>query len=282
MIGTHHLLHISLLHQSLESRHISFPQVTFRKQFEIETMTVILRTAMHRKVLGTCQQLAILSLTAIFNTLIALCTLQTSYHSQAHLGGEIRILTIGFLATPPSRVTEDIDVRCPKRQALILSDAPVLSGNVVLGTRLITGSRECTFHQRIIPSSSQSHRDRIDCRRTISSDAVQSLVPPVEGRNAQTLNGWRRMLHQLCLLLQRKASQQVFGPRLRREIRVFVRLGKHAEHRCATTNQNKQVFLHIFNIIEFVCTNIQPFPEYSHITEEKNEKHSEKDFAAIE
>lgn len=38
----------------------------------------------------------------------------------------------------------------------------------------------------------------------------------------------------------------------------------------------------MFNIIEFVCTNIQPFPEYSHIEEEKSKKRHEKNFVVIQ
>lgn len=34
----------------------------------------------------------------------------------------------------------------------------------------------------------------------------------------------------------------------------------------------------MFNIIEFVCTNIQPFPEYSHIEEEKSKKTPREEF----
>ena len=244
VIGAHHFLHITLLHQCLEGRHVGLPQVALGKHFKVEAMTVIFGTAVHRKVLSTCEQLTILSLAAIFDALVTLCSLQSTHDCKSHLGGEIRVFTIGFLSTPPTRVTEDVDVGCPEGEALILSDAPILTGYVVLGTCFIAGSRKGSFDQCVIPSGSESHSDGIDRRRAATTNAVQGFVPPVEGRDAEAVDGRRGVFHQLCLLLEREATQQVFGSCFSRKIGVFVRLSKGVENSCATTNEGKDFLCH--------------------------------------
>ena len=244
VISAHHLLHIAFLHLCLESWHVGLPQVTLRKHFKVEAVTVVFGTTVHRKVLGTCEQLTILSLAAIFDALIALCSLQTTHNGKSHLGGEIGVFTISFLSTPPTRVTEDVDVGCPEGEALILSDAPVLTGYVVLGTCFIAGSRKGSFHQCVIPSGSESHSDGIDRRRAATNYAVQGFVPLIEGWDAEAVNGWRRVFHQLRLLLEGEATQQVFGSCFSRKIGVFVRLGEGIEDGCATTNEGEKFFYH--------------------------------------
>ena len=154
VVGTHNLLHISFLHQCLEGRQVGLPQITFWEQFEVEAVTVVFRTAMYSKVLGTCQEFSVLSFTSIFNVSVTLCTLQTTYYGQSHLGGQVGVFTVGLLSASPAGITEDVDVGCPERQALILSDASILSCDVVLGSCFIAGSQECLFHQSVIPCGS--------------------------------------------------------------------------------------------------------------------------------
>ena len=55
LIGTHHLSHLSLLHQCFEGRQVRLPQVALRQVFDVERMTVPFWTAMYGKVLSTSQ-----------------------------------------------------------------------------------------------------------------------------------------------------------------------------------------------------------------------------------
>ena len=59
LIGTHHLGHLSVLHQCLEGRQVGFPQVALGQVLDIEGVAVPLRTAMYGKVLGTGQKLLV-------------------------------------------------------------------------------------------------------------------------------------------------------------------------------------------------------------------------------
>ncbi len=75
-------------------------------------MTQCFRSAVCSKVLSTAGSQHILSV-----------TLKILYERHAQTGCQIRIFTVGLMASAPSRVTEYIDVRAPKGQTLI--DIPV-------------------------------------------------------------------------------------------------------------------------------------------------------------
>ena len=134
LVGTHHLAHLGILHQGLESRHISFPHIAGRHISQIGRMACVFGTAMDGIVLGAGPQLTILG---IFRAL------QASYNLCAHHAGQIRVFTIGFLSPAPSRVAKDVDIRCPHGQAMeLLVLATVQHAVIVLGTELGAGSIE--------------------------------------------------------------------------------------------------------------------------------------------
>ena len=62
-------------------------------------------------VLGTGPELTILRI---------LRSLQTLHHLGAHHRGQIGILTVGLLSPAPSRIAEDIHIRCPDGKAMEL------------------------------------------------------------------------------------------------------------------------------------------------------------------
>ena len=115
LIGAHHLLDVSFLYQCLEGGHIGLPQVALGQVFHVEGMAVPLWSAMHGEVLGTCQQFAVLGIVG---------ALQATHHGHAHPRRQVGVFAIGLLSAPPPWVTEDVDVGCPEREALILPDAP--------------------------------------------------------------------------------------------------------------------------------------------------------------
>ena len=104
LIGTHHLAHICLGHQRLESRQIGFPQVARRHIGEVGGVACVFWTAVHGIVFGTSPEFAVLG---IFGTL------KPTHDSLAHLGHEVRVFAVGFLSTSPTWVTEDVDVGRP-------------------------------------------------------------------------------------------------------------------------------------------------------------------------
>ena len=118
LIGTHHLGHLALLHQSLEGWQIGLPEVALGQVLHIEGMAVPFWSAMHGKVLGTGQQLLIVAQRL---TIVAVA-LQATHHSKTHLRRQEGVFAIGLLSSTPTRVAEDIDIGCPERQTLIAAD----------------------------------------------------------------------------------------------------------------------------------------------------------------
>ena len=130
LVSTHHLANLCILHQCLKGRHIGLPHITGRHIGQIGRMAGILRTAMYGIVLGTGPEFTVFG---IFRSLQSLDNLRS------HDTGQIGILTIGFLSPAPSRVTEDIDIRRPYREAVeLLVLAAIQHAVVILGTELGT------------------------------------------------------------------------------------------------------------------------------------------------
>ena len=214
LIGTHHFAHLRILHQCLECRHIGFPHVTRRDIGKIGMMTGVFRSAMHCIVLGTSPQLAIF---CVFRTL------QATHNSRSHHRGKIGVLAIGFLSASPSRVSEDIHIGSPNRQAvelLILSS--VEHTLVVLGTKLGTSCIEHFVQQRRIERGCHGYWFREDCNATHVGSAMQGLTPPKEFPDSQTRNGRTLIQHQLGFFLQCQSRAQVLGTLLGREERVLI------------------------------------------------------------
>ena len=173
LIGTHHLLDVTLLHQSFEGWEIGFPEVAFGQLFHIERVAVPFRSAVHRIVLGTCQRLQ------VFLSL----TLQTAYHGQSHLRSQERVFAVGLLTTSPSWVAEDVDVGRIERQPLILADIVLPACLCVLRACLIAHRREHPVYQVVVEGGGHTHRDGEDRSITTAPHAMQGLVPPLEGRD---------------------------------------------------------------------------------------------------
>ena len=140
LVSTHHLTHIGILNQCLESRHICLPKIAGRHICKVCCVTCILWTAMYGIVLGTSPEFTIL---CIFRTLQAL------HNLDSHHACKIRILTISLLTTSPTGITEDVYVRGPYRQTshLHILTFQVVHTMVVLGTELGTGDVEHLIKQ---------------------------------------------------------------------------------------------------------------------------------------
>ena len=141
LVGTHHLAHVTLLHQCLERRHVCFPQVTRRNIGEVGYVTAPLGTAVHCIVLGTCQEFKIpWGRTTATKQRSAL---KSGDNRESHTTGQIRVFAVCLLSPAPSRVAEDVHVRRPHRQAVeLLVLATVEHALVILCTHLGAGGIE--------------------------------------------------------------------------------------------------------------------------------------------
>ena len=151
LVGTHHLSHVTLLHQCLEGGQIGFPQVTLGQLLHVERVAVPLWSAMYGKVLRTSQQLFIFAFSCLLFAVGIVLPLQSVHHSQSHALRQVRVFTVRLLSASPAWVAEDVDVRCPERQALIALYASVLLRLLILGTCLVAGGRKHLVHQLVVP-----------------------------------------------------------------------------------------------------------------------------------
>ena len=221
LVGTHHLGHLALLHQTLKGGQVGFPEVALGQAFYVEGVAVPLRPAMYGEVLGTGQEFFICRGFRFFRAIragqptpVVGAALQTTYHGEAHLCREVGVFAVGLLAAAPARVTEYVDVGCPERQTLISADVSAALGLLSLNTRFVADSGEDAVQQRVVPRRSHGHGDGKDGGVAIAPYTVQRLVPPLELRYLQPLNGGRRVHHQFHFLVEREARQQVVGPLL--------------------------------------------------------------------
>ena len=217
VISAHHLLHVSLRHESLESRKICLPEIPHRYGSVIR-MTQRLRTAMDCIMLGTCMSLVIL----------LVITLHTLDGLHAHYSRKVWILSWSLLSPSPPRVTEDIDIRTPEskfRIAGVISHTHTDSEDIVVGTvpvcaRFVRNLREYLIDLLRIERSGHADRLRID-RISILTHTVASLAPPVVGRDSESVDRYGLIHHESDLLLRSKQGKQVLNPLLVGKTRVL-------------------------------------------------------------
>ena len=135
LVGAHYLTYLCILYQRLEGRHVGLPEVTHRHIGEVGRVTSIFRTAVYGIVLGTCPELTVFRL---------LRPLQALHYLHTHDTCQVGILAVGLLTASPTRITENVDVRCPDRETahLHVLTLQVIHTVVVLGTELGTGDVE--------------------------------------------------------------------------------------------------------------------------------------------
>ena len=185
VIAAHDSLHVRLLHQAAECRKIGFRHI-LRIRFGIKAVADCLRSGMHRKMLRACRGLKVFAI-----------SLKPPDKSDPQRSSQVGILTVGFLPSPPSGIAEDVDIRRPEGKALV--DIPVAECTVSIVFR----ASLCRDHitdlpqQLFIKGCPHSHRlGKAGCR-TCPGNAVQTLVPPVIGRDSQTCD-LRRIIPELA------------------------------------------------------------------------------------
>ena len=149
--------------------------------------------------------------------------LKSEYGSLAHYGCEERIFAIGLLASSPTRVSEDVYVRCPEGQSIVLLVQSFPDCLIVFCTSLIGNHGECP--QVLFRIEGCRHTDglrKYGCY-TGTRNSVQGFVPPVVVRNAETFDSCGTVHHHSYLLFKSQAVQQVFYPLIYRKARVIER-----------------------------------------------------------
>ena len=247
LVGTHHFPDLGILHQRLEGWHVGLPKVAHGHVGQVGRVARVFRSAVHGVVLGAGPKLTILR---------RLRSLQATHHLRTHHAGQEGVLAVGFLATSPARVAEDVHVWRPHAQAahLHVLALQVVHAVVVLRTEFRRGHVEHLIEQVRIERG--SHGDGLGEHRHVAhvGSAVQRLAPPEKLLDAQTRNGRALVEHQLSLFFQRQARAEVHGALLGAQVRVLVgqRLCCHASGHRQGGSQQKNSCFHCFEILVVV------------------------------
>lgn len=128
---------------------------------------------------------------------VEILALQAADKAHRHLPGEKRILAVGFHATAPARVAENVDIGRPDGQTgIALMVLARTAGLVELGARFGGHHRAHLLHQAGIPARRQADRLRKHRGVAVARDAVQAFAPPLVGGDAQARNR-RGIVHGL-------------------------------------------------------------------------------------
>ena len=119
---------------------------------------------------------------------VGMVALQAAHHGGAEFAGQERILAEGFLAAPPARITEDIDVGRPEREALVLAAPAGRDRGMVLGAGLVGDDAGDPLDERAVPGGAEPDHLREDGGAAVAADPVAGLAPPVVGRHAEAFD----------------------------------------------------------------------------------------------
>ena len=164
-------------------------------------MAVPFRSRVHGKVLGAGVGLEDIGVRR---------ALQAAHHRHTQLAGEVRVFAVGLHAAAPAGIPEDIDVGRPERKALVPAHVAAFHGLAVLDAGFVAHGGKHLVHQGLVKGGRHGNGHREHRGLAVAGHPVQGLVPPVVRRNAQRLDGGRRMHHQGGLLLQGHLGNQVF------------------------------------------------------------------------
>ena len=116
--------------------------------------------------------------------IVRMVSLESLHGSHTHYRGKERVLTVGLLTTAPSRVSEDVDVRSPESQSVILLVLSPAYCVVIFCTCLVRNICECLKVGLGIEGRRHTDGLRVDCGKTSPGHTVKGLVPPVVVRNS--------------------------------------------------------------------------------------------------
>ncbi len=111
------------------------------------------------------------------------------HHGRTQLTGEIGVLAEGFLAAAPAGIAEDIDVRRPEGEALVLAAATGREGGVVLGARFVGDRIGDATDEVAVPRGAETDHLRKYRGAAVATDAVAGFIPPIIGGHPESFDG---------------------------------------------------------------------------------------------
>ena len=194
-----------------EGGQISFPEVA-RRGAGVENVAVGLGAAVDRVVFHGGYGFEIVRVVA----------LQTSAEGDAEARGEERAFAVGFLAAAPARVAENVNIGRPDREAFVdLSrTASGANGGVVFGAGFRGDRFRDAVVERRVPGCGKSDGLGKHGGNPVAGDAMQGLVPPLVGGDAESRYALGVHAELVDLIGQREASQEVVEAVGEREIGI--------------------------------------------------------------
>ena len=145
----------------------------------------------------------------------------------AHLAGEERVLAERLLTAAPARVAEEVHVRGPEREAAVLVALPGRAARLVeLGAGLAGDDLALGLREGAVERRGEVHRLRKDRGLAVAADAVQRLVPPRIGGQAEPRDRGGAVDELGAFLLQRHLRDQFVDARVAARPKFFVCHGR--------------------------------------------------------
>ena len=211
VVGAHHRGSLALDNGRAKGRLVGVDLVV-PAHVDIGKVTGRLRAAVHGEVFGGGNTQVVLGVVA----------LQARYIGHAHATGQEGILAVGLLPTAPAWIAKDVQVGRPKVE-------PTHDTDVALAQ--VLHMLDATFHTDLcghgvdacgVKGRGQAHRLWV-LGYALVDHAVESLAPPLVGRNVETRHCGGVVLHLRCLFGERHAMHQVRGAFLRGKLRIHKR-----------------------------------------------------------
>ena len=206
VVGNHDLLYIGFGNQVFEGGKVGFAKVPFA-YFRVIAVPVPFRTGVHGKVLGTGVR---------FEDFCGRGPLQAADHGHAQGAGQVRVFPVGLHAAAPARVPENVDVGRPEGDALVPAHPAALQRLAILDAGLVTDGGKHLIHKGFVKRSRHGNGHGKHGGFSVAGHAVQGLVPPVVGGNAQRFHGLGIVHHQGGFFLDGKLGNQFLGALFRR------------------------------------------------------------------
>ena len=138
VVGYHYFTHAGARHELLERRQVGLAQFALGDP-GVEAVAAPLRAGMDGEML--CAGVG-------FQYFGAAVSLQAAHYRRPHFRRQERVLAVGLHTPSPARVAEDVDVRGPERQPLVIAHDAPLARLPVLDAGFVADGAEHLFQQR--------------------------------------------------------------------------------------------------------------------------------------
>ena len=171
---------------------------------------------MHGKVLeaGGCREYR----------LVAVAMLKSLDAGKPHGGCEVGVFAVGFHASSPARVAENVDVGREESQPRVV--VVFFCGLCLVVFAVCFGGCLCenVLHEFRIERCCQCYRHRPHGCRAVAPDAVQSFIPPAVGFQSEAWYGGVAVLHERKFLVEGKPLDKIVDACVNVERSVAVRV----------------------------------------------------------